>query len=255
MKRWLGWATLAVVSLLAAALVQLPASIAQRLLAHGLPALQLQQVTGSAWQGSAGQAVWQGNALGPLTWKLSGASLLLLRPKLALTLNGSVVSGQAVITRLVDGSIRVDQAQLRMPGAWLQLIVNQPQLGLRGDLELDIEQARIDPQGWLVALDGNAWWRSAAISGAGVSVLGDLSLHWQTTGEGQILGTLSDAGGPLALSGQVTVANRAYRVRASLAARDGNVQLRQALGFLGQVDSSGTVRMEIFGPLLAIASV
>ncbi len=259
MKRGLWWFGLAAVAIAAAMIVQMPASMVEKRLAVVNPGLSLQQLEGTIWRGSAQQVSWQGYALGTVKWSLSAASFLTLRPQLSVTINGASITGHAVLRRQWGGAVVAKDSQLMLPASWLQHILNQPTLGLSGQLDIALEHARLDNEGWLVAMTGKASWRDAAVRGGSANDpmigLGDLDLDWQTTGEGSIQGTLNDGGGALSMMGEVSIANRAYRVRAQLAARNGDPKLRQALQFFGRSDGAGQVRLDIFGPLVALSGL
>ncbi|MEM9183523.1 MAG: type II secretion system protein N [Pseudomonadota bacterium] len=250
-RRWLA-AAVVVAALLLALAIQLPASLAPRLLSSQVPPLALSGVSGSLWQGRAVQTSWDRWPAGAVRWRVAIPPLLALRTRLELELEGPPLRGQLVLQRNLDGTLLISGAQITLPALWLQQIINQPALRLAGTVDLKIDRAMVDSEGWLVALDGSARWRDAVVSVDQRSALGDLLLSWTTDSNGRITGTLADEGGPLALAGEVSIANRAYRIRALASARSGDVALRRALSYLGRTEPSGEVRLEIFGPLVPL---
>ncbi|MFK7955884.1 MAG: type II secretion system protein N [Lysobacterales bacterium] len=256
MKRRLWLVGLVVAAIAGAMIVQMPASVVEKRLAEMNPALTLQQVSGTIWRGTFRQASWQGYALGTVSWSLSAVSVFTLRPQLSVWVDGINIAGQTKLRRQWGGAVVAQDSQMTLPATWLQHILNQPMMGLGGQLEIALDHAQLDDEGWLVALTGEAWWRDAAVRGGSGNgqwiVLGDLGLNWQTLDEGAIQGTLKDSGGELALDGKVSIANHAYRVRAQLAPRNGDPRLREALQLFGRPDASGQVRLDIFGPLVAL---
>ncbi len=250
-RRWFAAAAV-VVALLLALAIQLPASLAPKLLASQLPPLALSGVSGSLWRGQAVQTSWDRWSAGTVRWRVAIPPLLLLKTRLELELDGPPLRGQLELQRNFDGTLLINNARITLPALWLQQIINQPALRLAGTVDLMIDRATVDSDGWLVALDGSARWRDAVVSIDQRSALGDLLLTWTTDSAGRISGTLADEGGPLALNGEVSIANRSYRVRALASARSGDVALRRALSHLGRAEPSGDVRLEIFGPLVPL---
>lgn len=242
-------AVLALLLLAAALLWMLPAEVALRLAGDRLQPLALEGVSGSAWNGRALEARWLGQPLGPLRWRLSPLPLLggALVADLRLE-GGRGAEGQAHL-RTEGDHAHLSEVQLSLPAHLLEPALDVPALSLRGHVHLEIEHAHLlggVPQ----SLAGEAVWKDAAVAGAAAAELGDLVLRFAPAAAGGVAGTLQDLGGPLAAEGDFHVSPAGYRVRARLAARDGNPQVREALAWVGQPQADGSALLLIEGRFL-----
>lgn len=244
MKRLaLALAALAVVAF--ALLAWTPAAL---VLARLLPAaVSLQDVRGTLWRGQAGQVHWQGQPLGSLAWNAAPAALLRGEFDVQLRLDGPLrASGR--LRQGMSGS-RFEQVLLRMPATWLDGVLATPVLQPRGRVEVEVSSANFLRGQWQ-ALEGQAFWRDAALTGAAAVPLGELRAEFKLVAPGRVEGRLHDHGGPLALDGEFEVDATGYRVQARLMARD--PALLPALEWLGQPAGTGR-RLELQGPLLVPA--
>lgn len=242
------------VLLLVAAVTQLPAYQAYRW--FGLDRqLTLSGLSGTVWQGRADRLSLGDYPLGSLSWRLQPLSLLRLNIAAELHITGPDGSASGLLTRPIGGgSTEVSALVGSMPASWLQLMLQEPLFQLQGHLEMQIEQLVLAANGSISELRGQVYWRQAAVAGAIVTPLGDLMLDWQSDA-GTLVGEFSDNGGPLALAGQVTIADGQYRVAAKLAARAGNPSLQQALKVLARPDRDGWLALNINGPMIPLGEL
>jgi general secretion pathway protein N len=207
-------------------------------------AISLQDVRGTLWRGQAGQVQWQGQPLGTLDWNAAPAALLRGEIEVTLRLDGPMrASG-----RLHQGwaGSRLEQVLLQFPAAWLDGVLATPVLQPRGHVEVALASARFERGEWR-ALEGQAHWRDAALTGVAAAPLGELRADFSQVAPGRIEGELHDAGGPLALEGRFEVDAAGYRAQAWLHARD--PALIPALEWLGQPAGAGRY-LVLQGPLL-----
>lgn len=247
--------TLIALALVLAATVAL---LAQWPAEHALPRLSagsglvLDGIEGSVWAGAAQRARYRGLALGRVRWTLAPGSVLRLAPAAEVRVDGAELAAFGTVARPRGGGLELTGLNGRIPAGWLQRILNEPFLGLTGDIGFEFDRVRIGADGRLRALDGRAQWDDAWVSGRLAAALGDLRVDWRTESTGVMLGSLADSGGPLELDGVVTVTADHYRIDAWLRARGDSVALRQALEVLGRADASGRVRLQIEGPMLPL---
>lgn len=221
--------------LLACLLAFAPARVAARLFQLAVPQLELGALSGSFWQGSAGQAYVmigkQRLALGRLDWQLQGWSLLWLHPSAHI----SAVWGE----QLLDTTLRIGptgRLTLRETRAVFPVTLARLWLPLpaRGEIGLRLQTASLSRQG-LQELTGEINWQRAQWQwGERWLALGDYQLQLHTEGASTLLGAL-DGKGDLAGSGKVTIdlAQRHYLVDAKLSASRGLPQeFRDSLVFL-----------------------
>ncbi len=246
----IGLPTLALLA--AAVLYRLPAYPGYRWLVGAQGGVEARDFEGTLWQGSAGQVRVEGYDLGTVRWRLSAGHLLTGAVRVDWVLSGREIEASGQLGRgLFGGDATLSNVRGTGPATWLQVILQEPFFRLQGDIDLDLEQARFDADGFLVGLIGRCTWSDAAVDGTVSTPLGDLMVEFAPAGDG-IVGQLSDGGGPLALEGTVTLGAREYAVDARLAPRHESVALQQALQVMGPVDGQGRTRLGITGPLLPL---
>lgn len=251
MKRWLLVPAAAVLAL--AALVWfLPARWALPWLQAQLRGVRLEHVSGTLWQGRAGQvSLLNGTQLGSLAWTLSRRALLgdirvgldLHQPQLQL--QGRVHRVSAAQFDLHDVSLQIDMAELGTQ-AWLR---GQPQ----GQLDVQAPQAKLQSR-WPMQLDATGTWSRAAVRTLrGEVPLGTLSLA--LTGQaGVIRGTLNDDGsGPLQTDGWLSFSPLGWDVQLRLTPRSDNPVLLSWLHSLGKPAADGTLDLRYRGGLARLS--
>lgn len=231
----------------------LPARWALPLLSGRLNGIQLQDVSGSLWNGRAAQVLSaQGEPLGRLDWQLSRRVLLgdrQLRINLQgprLSFSGRMAGTGAADALWTDVHLRTD---LDLFGERLSLPMGKP----RGTLQLTASQAQLRA-GWPLALDAQLRWQQATLHTPrqGVLPLGEvqLTLHGSN---GVIEGHLYDAGnGPLRIDGGLQASPLAWRFNAVAAPRDHAAPaLRRWLASFGAADADGVTHIQYSGGLAA----
>jgi len=122
---------------------------------------------------------------------------------------------------------------------------------LLGDLDVAIAHAHLRDT-WPERADGSAHWRNAAVAGAAQAQLGDLETTFASAADGSIEGVVRDLGGPLQLAGNFKVSAGSYDAQATLAARDGNAQVVEALRYIGEPQADGSSLLKIHGQLFKL---
>jgi hypothetical protein len=100
-------------------------------------------------------------------------------------------------------------------------------------------------------VQGTVVWHGATVTSPMQVPLGDLRVELSTAADGNVVGQVSDAGGPLELSGEVILSPQGtYRMELNLATRAGaSTELEQALGMLGRPGPGGKRRITYSGRL------
>ena len=218
-----------------------------------LRGLQLQQVTGTIWQGRAGQvSTVAGAPFGTVEWSLSRRALLgdidldlsLQQPQLSF--QGHMHQLSSTQDEWSDVTLSLDPSMLDVE-PWLQA---KPQ----GQLKLIIARAQLQG-GWPMQANAAAHWTRAAVQTAqGVATLGGMSA--QVTGDNGVLqATLSDdGGGALHMSGLLSFSPLGWSLQMSLRPRKDDPILAQWLHTLGHPEADGTVRLGYRGGLAQMNS-
>lgn len=253
MKRWLKFILLGVLAYAAALVVLFPArhaySLAQPHIAKAAP-LTLHELGGSLWSGRAAGTTWRSTSLGTLQWDISPWALLSgkVAAEVRLQDREGQLTGRINVTR--DGHVTLRDLDARLPAAHLMLFNSGLPIATDGTIAVRLDEALLPPQG-APALRGTVVWNRALLVAGQPLQLGDLRLVLQPGDGGGTRGTLSDAGGPLEISGTLVLdSNRSYRLDAKLRARpEADAVLGNSLQLLGRPDGRGYHTLRYSGRL------
>ncbi|MGA9333475.1 MAG: type II secretion system protein N [Rudaea sp.] len=229
----------------------LPASLAYRFIADRMGVVRLQGISGTLWRGHADVVQAFGQNVGAVDWHVDVEPLLNRRVRAHLNLNGSQLKASGMLERHADGTIEVREANFAMPASMLAPALDIPALSLLGDIDGTIAHARLQTA-WVDQASGNATWHNAAVAGAAQAQLGDIKATFASTDDDVIGGTIHDMGGPLRIAGTFTVDAGKFDADATLAARDGNPQIVDALRYIGQPQADGSSHLIIHGQLFKL---
>ena len=166
-RRWRKRALLAaVIWFLACLFYGAPSTLFAALLRSVAPQLQLQNVSGSFWNGSAAQAFWLQNAgqqnnqviaLGSIEWHLHPWSLLWLHPSAHIAANYGEQFVDADIRLSPLGTATLRNTSAALPAALLSSWLPIP---ARGQLALKLDRAEM-ARAQVRALQGAMYWQQA----------------------------------------------------------------------------------------------
>ncbi|MGH8121225.1 MAG: type II secretion system protein N [Rudaea sp.] len=228
-----------------------PAAIAYRWFASRLGPLALADLSGSLWHGHAGSMRVFGRELGTLDWQLQALPLLSGNWVAQVNVSGGDATVQATLTRSADRQLDIRDATIQLPATVLEPAIGVPNLHLQGRIEITLTQARLRGA-WVESANGNALWRDAAVSGAAQARLSDLRATFVTMPDGRISGELRDLGGPLLADGMFTTVAGRYEAELRLAARGDDTHVLDALQYVGEPQTDGSVLLKIRGQLLKV---
>ncbi len=240
LKRWLPWLVLAYLITL---LVLLPARVI-----YWMPLpnnIQLTQVSGTLWQGAAGQVVVDGNVINDLSWNWQVSSIflgdLVVDVKVPKQNNPFSLQG-----RLLASSTRIGAQNIKASGslgALLDIAQTKLPLQTKGRWELDVSEYVVTAPGpvrWCDNLEGSA-------SGDNIQVL--VNGQWQSLGSFPVeLGCHDDNSVALIMKGDNDLS---LEVDASINSQDikasGTVKptprtpegLAKLIQYMGQPDAQG----------------
>jgi hypothetical protein len=241
MRRSWRYLLLGTVAYLVALAATFPAGRALQLAAPALAAANIRPagVEGSIWSGRAASVLVDGRfPLEAVRWELD------LLPLLAARLAGDWRAG--IGTGGLQGGVSAAGEQVTLSRMEGQLPIGAvaPLLPLplpvAGDLTVNLVSLSL-VAGRPAAAEGTIVWSRAAVTAPQAVALGDLRITLTPREGGGISGRLSDGGGPLDLSGELTVEpGGAYRLSASVGTRpDAAPALVQALPLLGRKGPGG----------------
>lgn len=169
MKSKLSWFALGLAAYLLCLIIYLPAN--QVLGRAPLPDnIQFSQVSGTLWQGSAGQVLINGVPIQQVNWQLSASSLLLGRAQLVLDAGNPRAADEVSLNgeislKLTDVS-QLQGQQLRAFIPTNMLVARLPlpvPVNAGGRLRVTVEQ--LDYQHGCQLLQGNGSWLNAQVAG------------------------------------------------------------------------------------------
>lgn len=223
----------------------------QQLQARGIT-LAAGAVDGSAWSGRAAPLMVNRIMLDAARWDLRVWPLLAGRvaAELDLRQGDAFARGDAAVSR--GGAIWLDGVDARLPASRIaEFIPPGLPVALEGAFSSRIASLEFDGRRFS-DVAGRVVWSGAAITAPMALTLGDLVAELGTDETGEwVVADVRDAGGPLALSGEIAVnAVGAYRVELRMGARESAPdQLKQTLGLLGQPDREGRYTLRLNGRL------
>lgn len=156
-----------------------PASVFEALLRKCVPQLQLQNVAGSFWNGTATQAFWLQNessqnnsviALGSVEWHLQPWSLLWLHPSAHVTTNYGEQYIDAHVRVSPLGNFSLTNTSAALPAT---LLSNWAPIPARGQIAMKLDRADIS-RAQINALQGALYWQQAQWQ---------WNTHWLTLGD------------------------------------------------------------------------
>ena len=250
MKKFLGWSLalfVLVVAFVVIVAATLPAATAYRHAESRLQPLRLQGVAGTLWNGSAAQASVYAVPLGDLRWTLDPWAALSLAARGQAALSGRDLQASARIDARRD-SVRLSEANARLPAAVLAPALDIPSLVLLGELDLKLDTLE-SRDGLVRSANGLLVWRNAGVSGAAEARFADVSVSLRSPRDGLIEGQISDGGGSLAASGQVRIEGEQFSAEVKLAVRGDDPQLAEALLYVGERLPDGSSLLRVQGTL------
>lgn len=138
-----------------------PATLFAALLRTLTPALQLQNVAGSFWNGTAAQVFWQQNdqviALGSVEWHLRPWSLLWLHPSAHIVANYGEQFFDARVQLSPLGTLTLDKTSGALPASILSYWAPLP---ARGQIAFKLDRVEI-ARAQLRVLQGALYWQQA----------------------------------------------------------------------------------------------
>ncbi|MBF0139351.1 MAG: type II secretion system protein N [Magnetococcales bacterium] len=224
---------LGVLSYLFFLLVSIPASLPWSFLKVDPGLLVLDDISGTPWSGRVGKVVVVHFALGPLTWRLHGDTLLDLAPRVDFSLEGDKGfhmkgSGIAAVREM---SLKVKDLTFSSPIPALTPIMVRIPVELTGQAEAFIKDLAIDRRGWIVAIDAGGSLKDVAIGPPWNKVLGGYSLEAMLGVDGEALVRIKDKEGAIrTLLVAKIFADGRYQLRGTLSA--GNAMDNQLANLL-----------------------
>ncbi len=235
----------AVAGFIVALIVGLPA----RVLVYVLPSsVTAGMLSGSVWNGSAQYLTIGGRTWGPVKWQVHPLSLLAGK----LTLDGELGSGDSQIrgrfSAELGGAIEGRKVEMRWPLSGLPLSAVPP--GWNGNISATLDKIKLNKSG-LQEVAGVLDARDLQRPAPDPVTIGSYRLSFDESSRqaDKWIGRLQDTGGPMQVTGTVTLAkNREFIVEGLVTPRPGAPDaITNTLRFLGQPDAQGRRPFSVAG--------
>jgi hypothetical protein len=227
----------------------LPARIAYQWAAPRLGPVRLEGIDGSVWDGSADSLSVFNQPLGAIQWQLARWPLLSRRVEADVALSGGAVQAKGHVVRDALGELHANAVEFQFPATLAEPAVDIPALKLQGEIVGRLEEATLRG-GWVAGAHGAARWQHAGVSGQAEARFGDLLIDFASQPDGSIAGTVKDdQSSNLAVNGQFVVHAGEFDAQAVLTARNEDMNVREALQYIGQPQPDGSSLLKIHGQL------
>lgn len=254
MKSKLKYVFLGLLCYLTFLVMQFPASNAYALVKSTLSAqnvpLKLYGLQGSVWKGSASTLIYDGHRFDTAVWEFYPLDLLTAKVTLSVRLKGKDIAFKGKLSQSLFGELFLENVHANVGAAKLLALLKIPAVKLGGKLSLNVVAAEI--QGSMPSyIQGRLLWTDATSTFPQKLSLGDMFADLTTDDNGDIKALLGDGGGPLELSGGLTLTPVGqYEAKGLFSSREGrNSVLGRSLGFVGRYDSAGKIAFNRSGNL------
>ena len=244
MKPWLKYVLLAVVSYLFFFISQFPANKAYFLVEDLLDdqdiPLEMFNLTGSLWKGSASTVIYDRQRFDAVAWEFHPLDLLTAKAAISLRFKSKDAALKGKFARTLTGDFVLNDVQANIEATELMKLLKIPAVKLGGNIALNL--AHLELSGKTINyVQGRLLWSDAESKFPQKLTLGDVFADLSTQDDDVIKVKLGDGGGPLELNGDLTVApDGKYDLKGLLAARAGKQSvLGRSLGFMAKYDSTG----------------
>lgn len=251
MKRFLGYGLLGLLAFLLFLLLRAPAGLVVGLFDERLPGLNVQAVDGTVLNGSAWGVSWRDTPIGKLNWNWRPFALLSGWLEFRLDTDDPDAKLMGNVAIRWDRQLRFRDFSGRLPLAKLSELAGQPTPPLRGVVEFDLRELKLNTAGLPQSAAGVVHLLNLHIMLGQPLNLGDFVVQLSPATPEGFQGVIKDNNAPLDLAGILNVSpDRRYRFSGSAAVRDaGNQALRQMLNLLGPPGGDGRWKLDFSGTL------
>ncbi len=249
MKSCLGHAVLFFAVFFISLLTIAPANYFAQQMQGQIKGVTLQGVGGTLWSGNIQALEIEGFIIENIEWSLSPFALLLGHAQLDFSsLASDLQSAGRVDVNLFNQEIEISSAMLRFPLESYAQMLGVSELGLSGQLELQLEEASYH-EGRISNTTGQLIWHQAGIKEA--LGLGTIEASLQQI-DGELRATLNDREGPVIIGGEFIIqATGRYQFNATFSARDSSdVELKQTLRLMGRTIGENKVQVKDKGEIV-----
>ena len=248
-KKWLGYLLFTLCGYLLFLIGTLPATQLYNVAKEQMPGLQLAQIKGSVWDGSAQQITVNALQVGPIYWQFKPLSLLFGQFEVDLTISDAKLKATGSAGRSLSGEFYLSNLKGESSvGTITTLIPNLP-VTPAGSIIFDLEEVGFNGQR-LSSATGNIDWQRASITQPVDIQIGNITLHLNSDDEG-VHGKISDKGATVGINAQLELQmNGQYQIKGKIQPKPNTpADLTNALNILGRPDPTGAIPINLSGHL------
>jgi len=248
-KKWLGYLLFVIASYLVFLIGTLPATQLYHIAKKQLPALQLDQISGSIWDGRAQQITVNQLKTGPIFWQFKPLSLFLGKIEVDFTNTDSQLSATGSAAINLSGKLLLSNLTGESSTKTItSLIPNMPVTPV-GRIIFNLSEISFREQ-YLSSVTGSIDWQRAGLTEPLNIQIGKLNLILTTDNE-VIHGAISGKGATIGINAQLELQqNGQYQIKGKIQPKPNTpADLSNALKMLGRPDPAGAITIDLSGNL------
>ena len=222
-------------------MINIPAAPIINALKDKIPQIQIQNVSGTLWQGSAQQVTIQSKHIFKnVNWSVCIAYILTGNAcvELDTIYNNNPISGQFMVD--MSNTVQGKNIKTTMSAQALSQLAPLPMGEIAGNFVVDLTAVNWE-QGKLPSASGVIKWNNASITIAETAQLGDVTIALTESEENPINANLSNKGGHLSISGLASANTMtSYNLDLILTPNKASKNLRTSLGQFATPQANGS---------------
>lgn len=232
-------------------IINIPAAPVYEAIKDKVPKLQIQNIEGTIWQGSAQQVmVKPGHVLKEVSWSVCVTHILMAEACVDFdaNYNDSPLSGQIAVD--MNKNVQGKNIKISMTAKALSQMVTMPMGEIAGDIDVDLATISWQ-QGGIPAISGAIKWNNASVTIAETAKLGDITIILKDPIDNPINAEINNKEGHLEISGQASLSEKTdYAINLKLIPRDkANQNLKNSLSLFAQPGPNGSFTLNNNGNL------
>lgn len=203
----------------------------------------LSSVSGTAWSGQARQVKYSSVNLGLLKWKIHPLHMLIGKFAADISLTNGEQYLHSEISLGLSGAVELEETRFFIDISTLQPLTYGMPFSYAGYAKGDFPVSYIHKNHYL-QLTGQLDLNDLKLTSPQQQLFGDIHVDFSATKDGGSSADITDAGGPLRISGKLNMdKNAMLHLSAKLSARETGSSLDQLLSLFGKKDQSGRIQL------------
>jgi hypothetical protein len=232
-------------------IINIPAAPVYEAIKDKVPQLQIQNIEGTIWQGSAQQVmVKPGHVLKEVSWSVCVTHILMAEACVDFdaNYNDSPLSGQIAVD--MNKNVQGKNIRTSITAKALSQMITMQMGEIAGNIDVDLATISWQ-QGGIPAISGVIKWNDASVTIAETAKLGDIIITLKESVDNPISAEISNQDGHLEINGQATLNEKTdYTVNLKLIPRDkANQNLKNSLSLFAQPGPNGSFILKNNGNL------